>query len=465
LKKELIDSVSLAPTRTVLDAIRALDDTRCGICLVVGPDRRLVGVLTDGDVRRAILQGLSLQTPVERLATRDPIVVREGMSREELLGFLNGERCARFKSILLPSVDETGVAQNIVSSVMIRNESTKWEDLSSHEPPRPVVLIGGAGFIGSVVARTLLAAGYEVDVLDRFFYGRDSLSGVDGHPGLRIHAADTRHVEECVPAIRRAWAVIHLAELVGDPLCARDVQTTFEINHLATASLVRMCAFLQVNRFLYASSCSVYGASSNPDTILTEASPLEPVSLYAKTKILAEKAIFEQQGGNFSPCVLRLGTVFGVSYRPRFDLVVNTLSMKAALEGRIEVFGGDQWRPHIHVRDVAQALLRALEAPLEAVRNRVFNLVGENLKINDVGRLVADIVPGTDLSFPDRVVDRRNYRVSGRGAEEELGFRPTVSVRDGITEVVGAIQSGDIQNPTDHRYYNILAFPEDATGV
>jgi nucleoside-diphosphate-sugar epimerase len=455
MDSQRIKKVMVHPENTLLDAVRAMDSAQCGISLIVDDGQHLIGVFTDGDARKAILQGMDLSTQLDGLFTRDPIVLRDNSSREETLDLMQSERLQRFKSILIPVLDENGRPTNIYHSSELRNPNFTLNEMLSSQRPVHVLLVGGAGYIGSVLSRLLLADGYRVTVLDNFLYGTESMEGIKGHPLLEVVKGDTRHIDDVVPSIREVEAVIHLAELVGDPLCAWDVQTTFEINYLATASLARTCAYLQVNRFLYVSSCSVYGASSNPDEYLDENSPLSPVSLYAKTKIGAENAIHDMQTETFAPCIFRLGTVFGLSFRPRFDLVVNTLTAKAIQEHNIEIFGGDQWRPHVHVKDVAKAIHTTLKTPIEVLHGKTFNIVGINHKIDEIGDMVVDLIPGTNINHANKVVDKRNYRVSGQRIRDQLGFQPSFTIADGIREIANAFNSGAITNYRSPQYHNL----------
>ncbi|HLO16368.1 MAG TPA: NAD-dependent epimerase/dehydratase family protein [Anaerolineales bacterium] len=450
-----VQKVMISLGNSILDAVRTMDLAQCGITLIVDSSNHLLGVFTDGDARRAILEGKDLDTPLEGLITRDPIVLRDNASSEEIAAFLQSERLRKFRSILIPVIDENGRPLNILHSSELNNPNASPERPPSDQRPVHVLLIGGAGYIGSVLTRLLLADNYRVTILDNFLYGTESIEGIMGHPLLDVIKGDTRHIDDVVPLIRGAQAVIHMAELVGDPLCARDIQTTFEINYLATASIARTCAYLQVNRFIYISSCSVYGASYNPDEYLNEDSPLLPVSLYAKTKIGAEHAIQEMRTKTFAPCILRLGTVFGLSFRPRFDLVVNTLTAKAIQEHQIEIFGGDQWRPHVHVKDVTNAIQMTLQAPIEAIQDQIFNIVGSNHRINEIGQMVADQIPETKINLADRVVDKRNYRVSNQRIQEQLGFRPEFHVADGIREISNAFQSGIVADYRNPQYHNL----------
>lgn len=456
MKRKRVEQAMIGKQSTIHDAIMAMDVSRYGIALIVDEEKHLDSLVTDGDIRRAILNGIDLNSPVEMIMSKNPVIIKDEKNVEVLLETLKGKPFFG-KPLLIPIVDNNNIPKKIINSVDLYSKEPDQNIVNSSERPLHVLLIGGAGYIGSVLTRLLLVNNYKVTILDRFLYGEESLQGVRGHPQLTIVKGDTRHIDDVVPLVRSAEAVIHLAELVGDPLCAQDAQTTFEINNLATAMIARVCSHLQVNRFIYISSCSVYGASANPNSILTEKSKLSHVSLYAKTKIDAEKAINELQNGNFAPCILRLGTVFGFSYRPRFDLVINTLTAKAIAEKEISIFGGAQWRPHIHVNDVALAIKKILEAPIEKIRGELFNVIGENYKISEIGDMVADLIPGTRLVSSNMAVDQRNYRVSAEKIKMILDFQPQTKVKDGILEIAEALKSNPKINYKDSRYHNVLS--------
>ncbi len=453
----------------ILRAIRTMDRVHAGIAFVVEEGNRLIGVVTDGDIRRAILDGVDLESPVEGLMTEDPVVVREGLADEEVVRLLQSAGFQERMPVWIPVVDARGVLVDLRSRTdLVAHGGVKGDRAQAAMKPARILVIGGAGYIGSMLVHRLLDAGYSVTMLDRLLYGDASIQGLKGHPEFRMERGDTRHLDDLVPVIQKADAVVHLAELVGDPLCVREPRTTFEINYLATASIARICDYLQINRFVYLSSCSVYGARPNPDEILDEKSPLAPVSLYAKMKINSERVILEMGTGNFSPCILRLGTVFGMSHRPRFDLVVNTLTAQAVRKRKIEIFGGNQWRPHVDVADVARAIQLVLESSIGKVGNEVFNVVGENRRIGEIADDILALLPNTEVvRYPD-AVDPRNYRVSGEKAMRMLDFVPAVSVREGIRAIAEALESGEIEDHEDKRYSNALAYmgaPLDGVGL
>lgn len=302
----------------------------------------------------------------------------------------------------------------------------------------PVLLIGGAGYIGSLTVELLLRRGYRVRVLDRLMYGRESLLAFEGRDNFELIEGDATDIARLTAAARNTSAVIHLAGLVGDPACAIDAEFTRHANITATRMAKEVAQALGVPRFIFASSCSVYGAS---ERVVREGDPLNPVSLYARTKIDSEEELLDGTDDDFCVTVLRFATVFGHSRRPRFDLVANLLTAQAMAEGEITVIGPDQWRPFIHVRDLARAIVMVLEAERRVVQNEIFNVGDDrlNVTLGQLGECVRRIVSSQyrDVHVVTRSNgdDPRNYHVSFRKIRSELGFRAMVPLEDGIREV------------------------------
>jgi len=247
-------------------------------------------------------------------------------------------------------------------------------------------------------------------------------------------------------------SIVQLAAIVGDPACEQDRTSALEINYAATRMLIEIAKGNGVRRLIFASSCSVYGAS---DDEVDEQSEVRPVSFYGQTKVDSERALLESRTDTFHPTILRFATVFGLSCRPRFDLVVNLLSAKAAQDGVISIYNGRQWRPFIHVRDLVEAVAMVLEAPVRLVGGQVLNVGDSRLNhtLSDVARSIARVFPGTRIEYVDNS-DRRNYRVSFAKIEKGLGFRASYSLLDGIEEVRKAFETGLIADYADVRYHN-----------
>jgi nucleoside-diphosphate-sugar epimerase len=215
-----------------------------------------------------------------------------------------------------------------------------------------------------------------------------------------------------------------------------------------------------VNRFIFASTCSVYGASNE---ILDENSALAPVSLYARSKIACERILGTLADEKFAPVYLRFGTIYGLSGRPRFDLVVNLLAAKAVVDREITLVDKDQWRPFVHVQDAAEAIMKAIDAPLETVRNQVFNVGSDsqNRTIGEIGQMIHQAEPDARLIDVGTDGDRRNYRVRFTKVSRELQFEPRWTIEQGIDQVITAIRSGAIADFRDPRYSNVAFLRED----
>jgi nucleoside-diphosphate-sugar epimerase len=317
---------------------------------------------------------------------------------------------------------------------------------------RPVLVVGGDGYIGSVLCRKLLEAGRKVRVLDCLIYRDAPIRELRGHPRFELQAGDCRNIQSVVAAVKVVDAIVHLAAIVGDPACEQDRQSALEINFAATRMLIEVAKGYGVEGFLFASSCSVYGAT---DDIKNEISPVAPISLYAQTKVESERELLEAQSERFHPVILRLATVFGHSPRPRFDLLINLLAAKAHRERRIVIYNGEQWRPFLHVEDVAEGILCALGAPLESVSGQIFNL-GDN-RLNHTLREVAEQIricfPASEIEWVENA-DRRNYRVSFDKVRRRLGFQCSWTTEAGIAQMKRVLQGERALDHGSPLYHN-----------
>jgi len=315
-----------------------------------------------------------------------------------------------------------------------------------------VLVVGGAGYIGSIVVRQLLGQGRSVRVLDNLVYGTDPLDAVLRDPNLELMVGDCRNIRDAVAAVQDVNEIIHLGAIVGDPACEQDRKTALEINYAATRMLIEVAKGNGVQRFLFASSCSVYGSA---DFEMDERAAVTPISHYAQTKVDSERVLLDAASETFHPVILRFATVFGLGYRPRFDLVVNLLSAKAHQEGVITIYNGEQWRPFIHVRDIADAIIKVLDAPLSVVSGEIFN-VGDsrlNYTLGEVAETIRKVFPNTRVEHIENS-DRRNYRVNFDKIHYRLGFRCRYNLEDGIQEIRRAFIEKSVLDYTDVRYHN-----------
>lgn len=314
-----------------------------------------------------------------------------------------------------------------------------------------ILVTGGAGFVGSHLTRKLLDDGYRVRVLDSLVYGKRGLEGIEDNPNLELVVGDICDEALLDRSVRGTRAVIALAAVVGDAACDLDPARSTAINFESTRQTLDACRRAGVQRLVFASSCSVYGANGNE--FLREDSHLNPVSLYARTRLMSEEQLLRNAGG-VEVVILRLATVCGVSPRMRFDLMVNTMTACAAVQHTVRVTGAAQWRPHLHVQDAAEAFKLAMESPNAS--GQIFN-VGcdeQNFTIGEVAEKVAAHIPQVKIEQNSNGGDPRSYRVSFERIREILGFRPKRTVDDAIDEVGGLLGSGRIADFTNELFHN-----------
>ena len=372
--------------------------------------------------------------------------------------------------LVIPELDESGVLTTTShggngTAAGVRSDGSGDEVRRLHEAgngdsrprhrseDRCVLVTGGAGFIGSHVVRKLLTRGYRVRVLDTFLYGDHGLAGLERHPRLEVIEGDIRHLGTMATAVKDVDSVIALAALVGDAACDLDVDETLSTNLEASQLLAEICQRAGVRRVVFASSCSVYGANS--ELVLNEGSWLNPVSLYARSRVRSEEILL-RQSDSLSVTILRLATVFGLSYRMRLDLLVNTFTANAFFDRRIRVLGGQQYRPNVHVQDAAEAFILVSQAPDEKVRGEVFNVGDDalNYPVLDIARLVQAELPRTEIEITEESNDRRDYRVSFEKIRHVLAFRPAFTVQNGISEIAQAFRERAVTAQGDERYHN-----------
>ncbi|NOY98826.1 MAG: NAD(P)-dependent oxidoreductase [Chloroflexi bacterium] len=326
---------------------------------------------------------------------------------------------------------------------------------------RHVLITGGAGYIGSLLASELLRLGHRVTVLDALLFGGESLVPFLSHPNFRFVKADVTGPRALRDALRgqpAADAVVHLAAIVGFPACqALGRQAAWRYNVEATQRVFEQAAGLGVERFVFSSTYSNYGLSPDGAPV-TEESPLNPQSLYAETKIAAEEYLLSQQDASCAPLIFRFATLYGISPRTRFDLIVNQFVLEAYTKRALIIYQRGYSRSFVHVRDVVHGIMLGLDAPVETVRGQVYNLGTNagNLSKDEIVGLVLKRLPETVVTYKDLTFggDMRDITVSFEKVREALGFEASLSVDDGVREVLYALQSGLIRNPQDGRYRN-----------
>jgi nucleoside-diphosphate-sugar epimerase len=318
-----------------------------------------------------------------------------------------------------------------------------------------ILVTGGGGYIGAVLTGMLVEKGYEVRVLDRFYWGDQPLDRWSKQ--IEVVRGDVRSIDDDL--LNGVDAVAHLAGLSNDPTAEYNPAANWEMNMVATRSIAEACKRAGIQRLTFGSSCSIYdGLPTGP--VYDETTDVNPRGAYATTKHAAEQALLELTDDAFQPTILRQGTVYGLSPRMRFDLVVNTFVKDALQKGRLSLHGGGwMWRPLVDVTDVARAHVHCLEAPIEQVGGETFNVLHDNYQIRELAMLVAGsasmrkfTVELADAPLPEIT---RDYKCSNQRMRTKTGFEPKVSVLESIETMlkwVDDTQPVDFGHP---RYYNI----------
>lgn len=309
-----------------------------------------------------------------------------------------------------------------------------------------VLISGGAGYFGSKVAGYFLDLGMHVTVLDCLHFGGEGLLPFLGHHRFRFIYGDIRDKEKVEEACDESDVVIHLAALVGDDACRVNEAASHAVNFEAVGKIYNIAKTSGADRFIFASTCSNYGIS-DPEIMATEETPLEPLSLYAETKVSAEKFCLEQSENKMAVTVLRLGTLCGLSVRMRFNLLVNEMARSVALGESVSIFKPKTWRPFLHIQDAARAMEVILLSPVSKVRGQVFNVVGENFQKQQLVDMVFKNFPSANIDLADDRPDLRNYRVSARKIESTLGFFPEKTVEEAFLEIHEAVRTGMFIDP------------------
>jgi len=327
---------------------------------------------------------------------------------------------------------------------------------------RHILITGGAGYIGSLLTSELLRLNYRVTVLDSLLFGGESLVPFLHHPNFHFVKSDVTEPRAIKDAVKDGWqkpnALVHLAAIVGFPACqAVGRQVAWKYNVEATKMVFEQAAELGVERFVFSSTYSNYGLSPDGKPV-TEESPLNPQSLYAETKIAAEEYLLSQKDAPTAPLLFRFATLYGISPRTRFDLIVNQFVLEAFTKRQLIIYQRGYSRSFVHVRDAVRGVIMGLEAEQSKIRGQVFNLGTEkgNYSKDDIVRLVLKRMPETTVEYKDLTFggDMRDITVSFAKIKRVLGFETTLTVDDGIRELLFALKTGLIQNPTDARYRN-----------
>ena len=324
-----------------------------------------------------------------------------------------------------------------------------------------ILVTGGAGYVGSGLLRELLLNGYNVTCVDNLIFGGESLLSILHKENFTFFNCDINNSEKLDKIFlkNKFDGVIHLAAIVGDPACKLYPDLANKTNWIASKWLLDRSKRAGVSKFIFASTCSNYGKMGDPEAYVDENSKLAPVSLYAELKVKFEKYMLSEtvKNSSFSPTSLRFSTVYGLSPRMRFDLTVNEFTKDLTLGKELVIFGEQFWRPYCHVKDFSNAFITVLKSPNPKVAYQVFNVgdTNENYTKQMLVNEIKKVLPNSKIKYVAKDDDPRDYRVNCDKIKNELGFKITMTVPDGIMEIKRIIQEQLIKDPENQKYYNI----------
>lgn len=321
---------------------------------------------------------------------------------------------------------------------------------------KKVLVVGGAGYVGSVLTRELLAKEYKVAVFDNLFFGEDSIKDIKDQ--IELIAGDVRTISKDV--LQDVDVVINVNGFSNDPTAEYNPKVNYEVNTIAVGKLAELCKECGVKQYIFGSSCSIYNTETHSDILFNEDATVSPTAAYSLSKYNAEKILLSLHSDNFYPVILRKGTICGFSHRMRYDLVVNTFVKDALHRGYITLYSkGEMWRPIIDIKDVAKAYIICIEAEEKKVGGQIFNLAYQNYKISELSLIVKEALKSigihTDIKYEEGYGKIRSYKVSCEKIKKVLNFSPNTTVQESVIDMVEKIKKYNYTDFDNPKYYNI----------
>tara|TARA_A100001011_G_C14191563_1_gene791570 strand:+ start:224 stop:1249 length:1026 start_codon:yes stop_codon:yes gene_type:complete len=320
---------------------------------------------------------------------------------------------------------------------------------------KKIIVLGGAGYIGSVLTEILLKKKFFVISIDSLKFGKKPILKFLKNKNFKFYKLNTSNYKKIGEISNQSFAVVDLSGIVGDPACSINRKNTLNSNYYNTKKIIDELKGKNIKKFIYASSCSVYGSSVGKQ-LINEKSKVKPISLYAELKIKCEKYILSSRNLDYSPTILRLATVFGYSFRQRFDLVINLFTLFSFMGKKIQVFGGEQYRPNVHVYDVAIAILKCINAKKKLVHKQIFNVGSnhQNKKVKDIAKIIAKNKKNTKIEIKKSMIDLRDYHIDFSKIKSRLAFSTKFSISSGSKDLFNKLKKNKILRKNLRKFSN-----------
>tara|TARA_Y100001970_G_scaffold271226_1_gene366128 strand:- start:2631 stop:4016 length:1386 start_codon:yes stop_codon:yes gene_type:complete len=454
LKNKEIKGYCIDINKKIIDVLGLFETAGTNLAIVINKSSKFLGIITSSDIRRAFIKGYNKDSSIKKIVNYKPLFLKDKVDENQLSNVISSSKFNNINPPLIPLIDKNDIPYNILNKQDLNLPIISKNKKIGFKPN--ILLIGGAGYIGTNLTKKFLEQGYRVTIFDKFIYlSKREMKLKLKSKNLILVDGDTRSIDQTFEVVKKNDIVIHLAELVGDPLCEKRPSKTYSVNYLASMTISNICKNLGISKFIYVSSCSVYGARKD-ENFADENSEINPLSVYGKLKALSEKTIIRNLGEYCRPCILRLGTVFGGSIRPRYDLVLNIFSGLIANNKKIIINGGEQWRPFVHINDVCDVIIKIIKLDKNKTNGQIFNIASYNFKISQIGKIIKKIYPTIKIENQKGNYDKRNYKVSSDKAKKILNFKPKVSIEKGIKDLVTFTKKNKIKNIKQKKYLNIL---------
>lgn len=428
-KKNKFSSLTVKENTKFYEILKTIEKNGLGGVFVENKKKQIIGIVTDADLRKKLLLDLKNISSVSiKHLMQKKFYYKNYGSKYSMNDILVSGKT------LIPILDKNNRLKDYLHLKQIK--------INKNINDR-ILVIGGFGYIGSLLVEKLINKGFKVNVLDKNFYGNFIPKKIQRNKNLRIFIGDCNNRKSLESSLKKCKHVIHLGEIVGDPAVNINKKFSIKNNFLSINKVTNACMKYNIEKFIFMSSCSVYGAS---DILCSEKSKLNPVSLYAKCKIQSEKIILNRAlKSSLCPIILRLSTVHGLSHRHRLDLVANKFTAYAQKKKYIKLFGGGNWRPFIHVKDICDIILTCLKKENNKVKNKIYNIGSnkENYQIQDILKILSKKIKfsvESDKTFNDR----RNYRVSFKKFNKDFNYKFKYDLKKSLFEMLKFYQFNKI---------------------